>query len=101
MNVTPPPPQAPPQVFVVGNAAVPTGISERNSIRQIFHWIGFCSQQNINAIVDDVFSGFSDICVLTEKDITNMSSGLALRTQADKIILFGTRRTKLLKALIH
>ena len=70
MNVIPPPPQAPPQVFVVDNAVVPTGISERNSIRQIVHWIGFCGQQNINMIVDDAFSGFSDMCVLTDKDIT-------------------------------
>ena len=101
MNVIPPPPQAPPQVFVVGNAAVPAGISERNSIRQIVYWIGFRGQLNINAIVDDAFSGFSDIRVLTEKDITSMSSGFASRTQADGRILFGTRRTKLLKALIH
>ena len=77
MNVIPPPPQAPPQVFVVGNAAVPAGISERNSIRQIVYWIGFRGQLNINAIVDDAFSGFSDIRVLTEKDITSMSSGFA------------------------
>ena len=30
-----------------------------------------------------------------------MSSGFALHTQADGRILFGTRRTKLLKDLIH
>ena len=101
MKVIPLPPQAPPQVFMVGNAAVPAGISERNSIRQIVHWIGFRGQQNINAIVDDAFSGFSDICVLTDKDITNMSSGFALCTQVGRKILFGTRRTKLLKVLIH
>ena len=101
MNVIPPPPQAPPQVFVVGNAAVPAGISERNFIWQIVHWIGFCGQQNINAMVDDAFSGFSDIHVLTEKGITNMSSSFASRTQTDGRIIFGTRRTKLLKALIH
>ena len=70
MNVIPPPPQAPSQVFVVGNAAVPAGISKRNFIRQIVHWIGFRGQQKINAIVDEAFSGFSDICVLTEEDIT-------------------------------
>ena len=80
MNVIPPPPQAPTQVFVVGNVAVPEGISERNSTRKIFHWTRFCGQQNINAIVDDAFSDFSDICVLAEKDINNMSSGFALRT---------------------
>ena len=55
MNVIPPPPQDPPQVFVVGNVAVPAGISERNFIRQIVHWIGFRGQQNINTIVDDAF----------------------------------------------
>ena len=101
MNVIPPPPQAPPQVFVIGNATVSAEIGERDSIRQILYWIGFRGQQNINAIADDAFSGFSDIRVLTEKDITNMSSGFASRTQADGRILFGTRRTKLLKALIH
>ena len=101
MNVIPPPPQAPPQVFMIGNAVVSTGISERNSIRQIVHWIGFRGQQNINTIVDDAFSGFSDIRVLTEKYMTNMSSGFALQTQADRRILFGTRRKKLLKGLIH
>ena len=52
-------------------------------------------------MVDDAFSGFYDIHVLTDKDITNMSSGFALRTQADRRILFGTRKTKILKALIH
>ena len=86
---------------MVGNEAVPAGISERNSVRQIFHWIGFRGQQNINVIVDDAFSGFYDIRVFTEKDINNMPSGFALRTQADGRILFGMRRTKLLKALIH
>ena len=86
MNMIPPPPQAPPQVFVVGNAAVPVGISKRNSIRQISHWIGFLGQKNINAVFDDAFSGFSDIHVLTDKDITNMSSGFALRTQEDERI---------------
>ena len=101
MNMIPPPQQAPPQVFVIGNTAVPVGISERNSIRQIVYWIGFRGQQNINAIVDDAFSGFSDIRVLTEKYITNMSSGFASQTQADGRILFGMRRMKLLKALIH
>ena len=68
---------------MVENVAFPAGISERNSIRQIIHWIGFCGQQNINAIVDDAFSGFSDIHVLTEKDITNMSSGFASQTKED------------------
>ena len=78
MNVIPLPPQSQHQVFVVGNAVVPAGISERNSIRQIAHWIGFHGEKNSNAIIDDAFSGFYDICVLTEKDITNMSSSFAL-----------------------
>ena len=48
-----------------------------------------------------MFSDFSDIQLFTEKDITNMSSGFASWKQADKRVLFGTKQTKLLKALIH
>ena len=58
MNMIPPPPAVPPQVFVDGNVAFQSGISERNSIRQIDHKIGFWNQQSKNATVDDAFQSF-------------------------------------------
>ena len=51
MNVIPPPQAPQVQVFVVGNATVPAGVTELDSIRQIVLWIGFRDQQSRNAIV--------------------------------------------------
>lgn len=102
-----PPPAAgdvpipPPYELLIGDQIVPAGISDDNSIRQLLHWIGFRTDAQKNALVEDAFESFTDMKMLSEKDIATMSSGFASRTAGAGRIIFGTRKTKLLKAAIH
>ena len=83
-----------------GNTA-PDDIDESDSMIQILHWIGFRTDAGRQSLIDDAFESFQDIRGLTERDITTMSSDFSGRTAANGRIMFGTRRTKGLKALIH
>ena len=102
MNVIPPPPNQPPQyVFLIGNNDVAPGINMQDSILQILHWIGFRTVNLRDALVDDAFGSFEDIRLLSEKDISNMASEFASRTAQNGRIMIGTKRTKLMQALLH
>lgn len=99
----PPQGQVPPQAYVhiIGDAVVEEGISQSDTLRQILHWIGFRTDVLKDALTQDAFESFGVLKVLTEKDITAMSSDFANRTQANGRFYFGTLRTKRLKALTH
>lgn len=90
-----------PYDFLEGEAIVPVGISEAHSIMQSMHWIGFRQDDNRNALISDAFESFNDVKLLTEKDITTLSSSFAARTQQNGRMHIGTRRTKWLKAFVH
>jgi hypothetical protein len=49
----------------------------------------------------DGFESYDDIMLLTEKDITSLAKGFAKRTNANRKIVFGLRRTNLLKATVR
>jgi hypothetical protein len=90
-----------PYVFLDEEAVVPVGINETDSISQIMYWIGFRLEANRDALIDDAFQSFDDISLLTEKDVTTLSSSFASRTAQNGRMHIGTRRTKWLKALVH
>jgi hypothetical protein len=71
------------------------------SIVQILHWIGFRVQAERQSLINDCFTSFDDLSSLTSKDITSMASDFSSRTVANGRIIFGTGRTKLIRALIH
>ena len=88
-------------IFLLNADKVPDGINKDHSMKQILHWIGFRTDATWNAIVNDAFDSYEDIRMLTIKDIDSMATSFAALTAATGRIVFGTRRTKLLKACVH
>ena len=52
-------------------------------------------------IISDLFESFEDLKMLSIKDVENTASSFASRNVAAGRIIFGTRRTKFLTALVH
>jgi hypothetical protein len=91
-----------PYEFLVGDDIVNDGISEENTMLQILHWIGFCTEPQREALFADCFGSFEDLKVLlTEKDVTTMSSDFGGSQAVRDHIHFGTRRTKSVKGLVN
>ena len=91
-----------PYVPVLGAAnIIPDGIAEADSMTQILWWIGFRTNPQTVALFDDGIDSYESIQMLTKEDIDAMSKSFASRTQAGGRIIFGTNRTKWLKALVH
>ena len=109
MALPPPPPGGPPPVppapiphiLVLGNIDIAPGISDDDSLIQILHWIGFRTAAQQAAIVDDCFDSFDSLRMLSDKDVRQMSTEFSNRTIAGGRIIFGTNRTKFLKAVAH
>ena len=95
------PPAPVPHVLVLGNTVIAPGISTDDSLIQILHWIGFRTAAQQNLIVADCFDSFDSLRMLTDKDIRQMSSEFSSRTPVARRIIFGTNRTKFLKAVTH
>ena len=70
-------------------------------ILEILMWIGFNDPAARTRISEDSFELYDNIVDLTEKDIQNLSHSFASRTAANGRIIFGLRKTKRLKNLIH
>ena len=88
-------------VPVEGDATVAADLSEADTIVQIMHWIGFTNADMRTLVINDSIRSFNDIRMLSETDITSMTTDWSSRSPATQRILFGTRRTKLVKALMH
>ena len=87
--------------FVVGtNNRAPEGISEEDSIEQCIHWIGFRTEYQRESIIEDAFTSWFMIKQLKTSDVVSMAKSFAARTPANRKIVFGTNRTKLLKSFI-
>ena len=91
----------PPYVLVNGDNIAPDGLDETDTISQALFWIGFRIDNERNSIIQDSIETFADIRMLSEKDITAMATEWASRTANGGRIIFGTRRTKLMKGLVH
>jgi len=57
-----------------------SNLSEEAVIKQVLHWIGFRSESNKNAIVDDGLQSFNDVKMMSEEDIKAMATSFANRT---------------------
>jgi hypothetical protein len=64
-------------------------------------YCGFTDQARRTDIAADGFESYDDVNTLTEKDIGSLAKGFAERTTVNGKIIFGLRRTNLLKATIH
>ena len=97
----PPQPQAPiPHALVLGNIDIAPGIADDESLVQILHWIGFRTAPQRAALVADCFDSFDNLKMLSEKDVHQMATEFSWRT-ATRRMIFGTNRTKFLKAIVH
>ena len=74
---------------------------EAAQIDLILAYVGFIVPDQRISIAEDGFESFDDMLSLTEKDVGSMAKGFAERTQAQGRIIFGLRRTNLLKAAVH
>jgi hypothetical protein len=72
-----------------------------DEIDTILGYCGFTSQASRDNIQADGFESYEDILSLAEKDIASLSKGFAERATNGGRIIFGLRRTNLLKATIH
>jgi hypothetical protein len=71
------------------------------AIDAILLYCGFTIDAHRISIAEDGLESFADMLTLTEKDISSLAKGFAERTQTQGKIIFGLRRTNLLKAAIH
>ena len=88
-------------VLLLGANVVPEGISKANSIRQVLHWIGFRIDNQMEAIEEDGVDSWDSIKMLTNNDIDAMAKTFAGRTVQNGRMIFGTNRTKYLKAIAN
>ncbi len=96
---------AAPPAFVPVAAAVPApvALTENETIQQVIFWIGFRIDEQRDNVINDLGT-YQDICMLSEKDIQSMAEEWQRRPATGRgahRIVFGIRRTKLLKGLIH
>ena len=86
---------------VIGAATIAAGITERNTMIQILWWIGFRVNAQTTLIYDDGVDGWENILMLSKDDIDAMAKTFSSRTVQNGRIIFGTNRTKWLKAILH
>ena len=88
-------------VFVTGGVKVTALITVEDSIKINLRWIVFTTEDQRDSIYDDSINSFSDIMMLTKRDISNLSTEFYGRTQGNGNIHFGMRRTEKTKTLLH
>ena len=76
-------------------------VSEALEIEKILEYSGFEKSAQQTIIAEDGFERYDDIFALGESDIVNLAKGLSDSTAAVGNIIFGLRRTNLLKSTIH
>ena len=95
---------APPEPYelILGDQIVEhtDALTEDASIQQILHWIGFRAEASRENLRVESLGSFDEMKSLTEKDVQAISTDWSSRT-ATRRIFIGTRRLKLLQALIH
>ena len=74
---------------------------EVEEVDMLLQYVGFSEESVRNNISSDGFESFEDIMTLKEKDISELAKGFADRSVANGKVIFGLRRTNLLKAIVH
>ena len=89
--------------IIENNNAVPvdTVLTEDEVVQQCLQWIGFRAENERRIVMNESFDSFRDIQVLSEEDITQLALSFSSRLAADGRILFGLKRTKYLRGLVH
>ena len=87
--------------LLTNNQTVEEETSEANSLSQILYWIEFRTENQRNLLITDSFTSFNDLQNLDDKEIEKMRGDFATRSTTAGKIIFGTNRTKRIKALIH
>ena len=97
------PPPAAPYIPVDGAGnKILAGISDQDTMIQILWWIGFRTAGQSTHIYDDGVDSWESIQMVSLDDIDAMAKTFMARTTSSgSKIIFGTNRTKGLKALIH
>ena len=72
-----------------------------DDIDTILRYCGFAEANDRTSIAQDGFKSFEDIMSLSEKDVSSLAKGFVERTVASGKIVFGLRRTNLLRATVH
>jgi hypothetical protein len=67
----------------------------------ILRYCGFAAANDRISIAQDEFKSFEDIMSLSEKDVSSLAKRFAERTVASGKMVFGLRRTNLLRATVH
>ena len=80
---------------------IPDGITDQDTMIQILWWIGFCATGQTTLVINDGVDSWDSIRMLSLDDIDAMSKTFMSQTASNGKIIFGTNRTKWLKALIH
>ena len=70
-------------------------------IVQVLYWIGFTSEAQRQNLIDKSFTTFDDIRMMSTLNVNEMAQDWSARTQVNSRMNFGSKQTKLLKALIH
>ena len=80
--------------LVQGEVVRDENLTVENTMKPVLYWIGFQVSLSQQALIEGAFSLFNDVRMLTEKDISTMTSNFSSRTQYNGRINFGTRRIK-------
>ena len=93
----------PPEIYkpVTGETYVTGEISEYNTMIQILWWIGFRTNAQTTLIYDDGVDRWESIWMLLKEDINAMAKSFAGCTTQNGRIIFGTNRTKRLRAVVN
>jgi hypothetical protein len=72
-----------------------------DDIDTILRYCGFAAANGRISITPDGFESFEDIMSVSEKDVSGLEKGFAERTVTSRKIVFGLRRTNLLRVTVH
>ena len=81
----------------MSDVKVTSTITKEDSINQILQWIGLNTEEQRDRFYDGSIDSLSKIRMFTEKDISNLSTDIAVRTQDNGKIHFEVLRTKRMK----
>ena len=76
-------------------------LTEEETIRQILHWIGFNNNVHRNNLMNKSIGNLDDILSLNQKDVLAINTDWSSRTTVNGRFNIGSRRLKLLQALVH
>lgn len=82
-------------------APVPAPVLIHPDIDTVLGYCGFGTRANRIAISNDGFASFTDIAILEQKDIEVLAKSFGALTVAAGKIVFGFKRSQLMKAMIH